>query len=161
MSRSASPTRLVEQESTARPAVPVTARLARGCGQKNGAGYQFPPLWGADSYNNGAGMARILTAAAYAMHNMPLGTTFSTPLLTDADAYDVAGYIVSQQRPKKGGLDKDFPVRIQKPIDTPYGPYADGFTQVQHTLGPFAPIRMKVREMTGATDPGGPDNGSS
>ena len=126
----------------------------------NGAGYQFPPLWGADSYNNGAGMARILTAAAYAMHNMPLGTTFGAPVLTDVDAYDVAGYLVSQQRPEKRDLDKDFPNRLQKPIDTPYGPYADGFTRSQHTLGPFAPIRTRVREMTGATDPGGPDNGS-
>src|SRR5262249_45954454 len=24
-----------------------------------GAGYQFPPLWGPDSYNNGAGMTRV------------------------------------------------------------------------------------------------------
>jgi thiosulfate dehydrogenase len=139
---------------------PCHGGTGSGVRAKNGAGYQFPPLWGADSYNNAAGMARILTAAAYAMHNMPLGTTFRTPLLTDADAYDVAGYIVSQQRPKKDGLDRDFPVRLQKPIDTPYGPYADGFTQMQHTFGPFAPIRMKVREMTGAIDPGGPDNGS-
>jgi thiosulfate dehydrogenase len=131
-----------------------------GVRAKNGAGYQFPPLWGTDSYNNGAGMARILTVGAYAMHNMPLGATFSTPVLTDADAYDVAGYLVSQQRPEKGSLEKDFPIRLQKPIDTPYGPYADGFTQAQHTLGPFGPIRMKVGEMTGATDPGGPDNGS-
>ena len=75
------------------------------------------------------------------------------------DAYDVAGYVVSQQRPEKRDLDKDFPIRLQKPIDTPYGPYADGFTQSQHTLGPFA--RLRVREMTGASDPGGPDNGSS
>src|SRR5215467_2628460 len=38
-----------------------------GLGQRaqTGLGYQFPPLWGLDSYNNGAGMNRILTAAAY------------------------------------------------------------------------------------------------
>jgi thiosulfate dehydrogenase len=52
---------------------------------------QFPPLWGPDSYNNGAGMTRVLTAAAFVRHNMPLGTTFDAPVLTDADAYDVAG----------------------------------------------------------------------
>ena len=74
----------------------------------NGAGYQIPPLWGADSYNNGAGMARILIAAAYAMHNMPLGTKFTAPLLTDDDAYDVAGYLVSQDRPVKSDLEKDY-----------------------------------------------------
>jgi thiosulfate dehydrogenase len=52
-----------------------TCHAADGLGQRaaNGAGYQFPPLWGPDSFNNGAGMNRVLTAAAYAMHNMPLG----------------------------------------------------------------------------------------
>jgi hypothetical protein len=52
-------------------------------------GYQFPPLWGPDSFNNGAGMSRLLTAAAYAMHNMPIGTTYSAPVLADEQAYDV------------------------------------------------------------------------
>jgi len=136
-----------------------------GFGQRapSGAGYQFPPLWGPDSYNNGAGMNRVLTAAAYAMHNMPLGTTFNAPVLTDADAYDVAGYIVSQSRPEKGDLDKDFPIRLQKPVDTPYGPYADGFSPTQHKLGPFEPIRAKVQELATSSrtaHAGGPDNGS-
>ena len=67
-------------------------------------------------------MSRLLTAAAYAMHNMPIGTAYNAPVLTDEDAYDVAGYIVSQKRPEKANLDKDFPTRLQKPLDTPYGP---------------------------------------
>jgi thiosulfate dehydrogenase len=138
---------------------------ADGFGQRapSGAGYQFPPLWGPDSYNNGAGMSRILTAAAYAMHNMPLGTTFSAPVLSDEDAYDVAAYIVSQNRPEKRDLDKDFPIRLQKPVDTPYGPYADGFNPTEHKFGPFEPIRAKVQELATAsktTHAGGPDNGS-
>jgi cytochrome c len=33
-------------------------------------------------------MSRLLTAAAYALHNMPLGTSFDSPLLTDEQAYD-------------------------------------------------------------------------
>jgi thiosulfate dehydrogenase len=67
---------------------------ADGLGQRaaSGAGYQVPPLWGPDSYNNGAGMNRVLTAAAYAKHNMPFGTTFTSPILTDDDAYDVSAY---------------------------------------------------------------------
>jgi thiosulfate dehydrogenase len=127
---------------------------ANGLGQRApaGAGYQFPPLWGPDSFNNGAGMNRLLTAAAYAMHNMPLGTTFNAPVLTDEEAYDVAGYVVSQQRPQMANLDRDFPIRLQKPVDTPYGPYADGFDLQQHKYGPFGPIRARVRELSAQTD---------
>jgi thiosulfate dehydrogenase len=134
-----------------------------GLRAQNGVGYQFPPLWGPDSYNNGAGMSRLLTAAAYAMHNMPIGTTFSAPVLTDEDAYDVAAYVISQKRPEKTHLEKDFPVGLQKPIDTPYGPYADGFSPEQHKFGPFAPIRAKVQELAAASrtvKAGEPDNGS-
>jgi thiosulfate dehydrogenase len=138
---------------------------AEGAGQRaqNGLGYQFPPLWGPDSYNNGAGMSRLLTAAGYALHNMPLGTRFDSPLLTDEEAYDVAGYIVSQSRPEKANLEQDYPVRLQKPIDSPYGPYADGFPAEQHRLGPFGPIRAKVKELASASqtaNAGGPDDGS-
>jgi len=138
---------------------------AHGSGQRaqKGLGYQFPPLWGPDSFNNGAGMSRLLTLAAYAQHNMPLGTTFDVPVLTDEQAYDVAGYIVSQDRPKKANLDEDFPIRLQKPIDTPYGPYADGFPIEQHLLGPFGPIRAKVKELAAESrtaHAGEADNGS-
>jgi thiosulfate dehydrogenase len=138
---------------------------ADGLGQhaQTGAGYQFPPLWGSDSYNNGAGMSRLLTAAAYAMHNMPVGTAFNAPVLTDEQAYDVAAYIISQKRPEKANLEKDFPIRLQKPIDTPYGPYVDGFSLEQHKYGPFGPIRAKVEELAAASrtaNAGEPDNGS-
>jgi thiosulfate dehydrogenase len=127
----------------------ATCHGANGLGQRaqSGSGYQFPPLWGSDSYNDGAGMSRLLTVAAYAMHNMPIGTRFDAPVLTDEQAYDVAAFIISQKRPEKANLDKDFPVRIQKPIDTPYGPYADGFSLEQHRYGPFGPIRAKVQEL--------------
>ena len=134
-----------------------------GVRAQDGLGYQFPPLWGPDSFNNGAGMSRLLTAAAYAKHNMPLGTRFDAPLLTDEEAYDVAGYIVSQKRPEKPGLEKDYPIRLQKPIDAPYGPYADGFPAQQHRFGPFGPIRAKVKELAAASQTahaGGREDGS-
>jgi len=60
-------------------------------------------------------------------------------------------------------LDKDFPTRLQKPIDTPYGPYVDGFSLEEHRFGPFGPIRAKVSELAAAShtaNAGGPDNGS-
>jgi thiosulfate dehydrogenase len=123
-----------------------------GLGQRaaTGAGYQFPPIAGPDSYNNGAGMTRVLTAAAFVRHNMPLGTTFDAPVLSDADAYDVAAYISSLARPTKANLEKDFPNKMQKPVDTPYGPYVDDFSAEQHKYGPFDPIRAKLRELAAA-----------
>jgi hypothetical protein len=60
-------------------------------------------------------------------------------------------------------LDKDYLVRLQKPIGTPYGPYADGFPAEQHKFGPFGPIRAKVKELAAASrtaNAGAPDNGS-
>jgi thiosulfate dehydrogenase len=120
-----------------------------GLGQRaaSGNGYQFPPLWGPDSYNNGAGMARLLGAAAFVERNMPFGTTYAAPVLSDQDAYDVAGFINSAERPQRANLDKDFPNRLQKPVDTAYGPYADDFSPEQHKLGPFDPIRAKLKEL--------------
>src|SRR5258708_13587582 len=74
-----------------------------GLGQRaaTGNGYQFPPLWGPDSYNDGAGMTRVLNAAAFVRHNMPLATSFSAPVLTDATAYDAAGSTNTNDRPVK------------------------------------------------------------
>lgn len=102
--------------------------------------YTYPPLWGDDSYNNGAGMNRVLTAMQFIKGNMPLGATFDNPLLTDDEAYDVAGYINSKQRPIKSNLDKDFPDLKLKPVSCPYPPYADDFPQEQHQFGPFIDI---------------------
>src|SRR5712672_2420198 len=99
----------------------------RGQQATTGSGYQFPPIAGPDSYNNGAGMTRVLNAAAFVRHNMPLGTTFDAPVLSDADAYDVAAYVNSLERPAKANLEKDFTTTMQKPVDAPYGSFVDEF----------------------------------
>jgi thiosulfate dehydrogenase len=65
-------------------------------------GYVNPPLWGADSFNLGAGMARTSTAAGFVRHNMPLGLAGT---LSQQDSVDVAAYFTQQPRP-------DFPARI-------------------------------------------------
>jgi thiosulfate dehydrogenase len=106
-------------------------------------GYMVPPLWGPDSFNDGAGMARLITAANFVHFNMPHGTDYVDPQLTVEQAWDVAAYVISQPRPTKAGLAKDFPDLLTKPIDTPYGPYADGFDRRQHMYGPFGPIRAE------------------
>ncbi|WP_370690952.1 c-type cytochrome [Helicobacter cappadocius] len=118
----------------------VACHQADGQGIKNesgeGAYYTFPPLWGKDSYNTGAGMHRELKAAAYIKANMPQGN----PDLTDEEAYDVAAYINSQPRPIKAGGEKDFPDKRVKPVDAVTGPYNDNFSQKQHQFGPYKPM---------------------
>ena len=99
-------------------------------------GYLFPALWGPNSYNDGAGMARVLTASRFIKARMPLGQ----PDLTDDEAFDVAAYVNSQPRPEMPNLANDYPDRALKPIDNGYGPYADSFPQDQHKSGPFKPI---------------------
>jgi thiosulfate dehydrogenase len=106
-------------------------------------GYLFPPVWGPDSYNNGAGMNRVLTAARFIKARMPLGAA----TLTDDEAYDVSAYINSKPRPVKSNLEADYPDLILKPVDSPYPPYADPFPQDQHKFGPFEPIREYYRNL--------------
>ena len=108
-------------------------------------GYQFPPLWGQDSYNNGAGMHRNILAAGFIKANMPSGTTHANMVLTDEQAFDVAAYVNSQPRPVKSKLDADFPARKNKPVDAPFPPYTPGFSADQHKNGPWKPI-MEARE---------------
>lgn len=110
-------------------------------------GYIVPPLWGSDSFNNGAGMARLMTAANFVHFNMPNGTSYTRPRLSQQEAWDVAAFVVSQPRPVYPGLDKDFPNLLNKPVDTPYGPYADGFSQKQHEFGPFGPIKAAIARL--------------
>lgn len=100
-------------------------------------GFVFPPLWGPNSFNDGAGMHRVLTAAKFIKAKMPLGKAD----LNDEDAFDVSAWINSRPRPEMAGLEKDYPNRKEKPIDTGYGPYADDFPIGQHRFGPFQPIQ--------------------
>jgi thiosulfate dehydrogenase len=51
-------------------------------------GYVFPPLWGPDSFNDGAGMHRVLTAARFIKAKMPLGeATLTDPYGPYADDF--------------------------------------------------------------------------
>ena len=118
---------------------------ADGQGVRNGevgdaGGYLYPPLWGPDTYNNGAGMTRLIASAQFIRANMPFGTTHEAPLLSEEDAWDVAAYINSQPRPERANLDLDYPDRSRKPIDAPFAPHPDDFSLEQHRLGPFQPI---------------------
>jgi thiosulfate dehydrogenase len=110
-----------------------------------GRRYLYPPLWGPDSFNDGAGMNRAITAAGFVHANMPFGTTFAAPVLSVADAFDVAGFIVSQPRPHRTGLEADFPDRLRKPVDAGYPPFVGPFPAGQHRLGPWKPIQSWIK----------------
>jgi thiosulfate dehydrogenase len=98
------------------PKLPKPAKLDYGHGQEvygqkcalchgaDGQGQQasegtmvFPPLWGPRSFNWGAGMSSITNAAGFVKANMPFsqGNT-----LSDQEAWDVATYLDSQERPQ-------------------------------------------------------------
>jgi thiosulfate dehydrogenase len=123
----------------------VYVQKCQSCHQANGEGikaeseYIYPPLWGKNSYNDAAGLYRISNFAKYVKYNMPLGITYENPILTDEEAWDVAAYVNSQVRPHKN-TPKDWPDISKKPIDHPFGPYADSFSEEQHKYGPFQPI---------------------
>lgn len=147
------PNRAVDLQNGAQ----VYATQCAVCHQADGQGlinsdgltYTYPPLWGMNSYNNGAGMNRVITAAQFIKYNMPFGISHENPVLTDEQAYDVAGYMNQQQRPLRANLDQDFPDRLKKPVSTPYGPYADAFSIEQHQLGPYQPIIAYYEEVHG------------
>jgi thiosulfate dehydrogenase len=119
-----------------------SCHMANGEGIMNADGneYQYPPLWGDHSYNSGAGLFRMSNLAGYAKSNMPFGVSFAYPVLSDEEAWDVAAYINSQPRPSFNNTN-DWPDISKKPIDHPFGPFADSFDENQHKYGPFAEIK--------------------
>ncbi|MFI4850392.1 MAG: c-type cytochrome [Gimesia chilikensis] len=66
------------------------------CHDASGAGKsEGPPVWGKDSYNDGAGLSRNDKLAAWLKVAMPPGETD----LTEQDALDIAAYVNSHSRP--------------------------------------------------------------
>ena len=137
---------------------PIFARFCATCHNTDGSGirrgtagtdlgYLNPPLWGADSFNDGAGMARIIMFANFIHFNMPHGTDYLDVRLSVEEAWDTAAYVLSQPRPHRAGLEHDFPDLLTKPVDAPYSPYFDKFSEEQHKYGPFAPIRAAIARL--------------
>jgi thiosulfate dehydrogenase len=87
----------------------------------------------------GAGLYRISNFAKYVKYNMPLGSTHENSQLSDEEAWDIAAFVNSQEHPPKD-LKKDWPKISEKPFDHPFGPFADGFPEIQHKFGPYKPI---------------------
>jgi thiosulfate dehydrogenase len=137
---------------------PLFTRDCAGCHNADGSGLPYsvansdqgyidPPLWGPASFNDGAGMARLITMANFIHFNMPHGTDYLDVQLDVEEAWDISAYVLSHPRPHRAGIEHDFPDLLRKPVDTPYGPYADHFSERQHKYGPFAPIRMAIERL--------------
>src|SRR5262249_35804277 len=76
------------------------------------------PLWGPDSWNDGAGAARVFTLAGIIRYSMPYLDPGS---LSDEDALAVAAFIDSKPRPDYPSKDGDY--RTDKlPPDAVYYP---------------------------------------
>ncbi len=67
------------------------------CHGATGAGVagSFPPLWGPDSYNAGAGLANVSKLARWVKGNMPLGNAH----LDEKQAFQLALFVDTQARP--------------------------------------------------------------
>lgn len=140
------------------------------CHGKNGAGLTvngvtYPPLWGSNSFSNGAGMYRPRTGVRFIKGNMPFGIavpTDPTTQLSTEDAWDVTSYVVYQTRPLYYNTANDWscthagpdtvPDWMRKAPDagyTPYYPRWDGvhyvcdttypqvFPEIKHKYGPW------------------------
>jgi len=76
------------------------------------------PLWGPDSWNDGAGASRVYTLAGIVRYTMPYLDPGS---LSDADAQHVAAFITSQKRPAYAFKDRDY-IGGKVPVDAVYYP---------------------------------------
>lgn len=121
-----------------RNTIPAAARLpmdrldpARGeaifrewctnCHGRDGQGVQIGdkkagPLWGPDSWNDGAGAARVYTLAGIIRYMMPYLDPGS---LTDEEAQHVAAFITSKPRPSYPFKSRDYPT-APLPVDAVY-----------------------------------------
>jgi len=94
--------------------------FATSCARCHGASGQgtalATPLWGPRSYNVGAGMARIKTAASFIHALMPIDRAEH---LNAQQAFDVATYINTRPRPDFAAGVRDWP-HGQKPDDADY-----------------------------------------
>ncbi len=126
----------------------VYAQHCALCHGQNGEGQKaddgttvFPPLWGARSYNWGAGMSSITNAAGFVKANMPLsqGNT-----LSDAEAWDVAAYIDSQERPQDPRFKDSLAATRKAHHDSKFDLYGQTINGV--TLGENSPPASTIGE---------------
>lgn len=102
--------------------------------------FRYPPLWGINSYSTGAGMYQLTKLARFIKFNMPNDKPAGIHILSNEQAYDLAAFINSRER-RIFDIRHDWPVISTKPVDYPFGPYADTFSVERHKFGPW--LNMK------------------
>jgi thiosulfate dehydrogenase len=91
----------------------VYAERCAACHGEDGQGNDaFPPLWGKDSYNTGAGMSKLDKMSGWVVQNMPKGDAN----LTKQEAVDVTLYVDAQPHP-------DFDLKAHLPPESEIGYY--------------------------------------
>lgn len=129
----------------------VYNRECISCHGKNGEGklkpdnstYEYPPLWGNNSYQSGSSVHRLIRMSSFIYTNMPFKqASYDKPKLTVEEAYDVCAFINNDKiHPRPISKNKtDYPNVKTKAIDYPFGPYLDSFPELQHKYGPFKEI---------------------
>ncbi|EXJ16993.1 c-type cytochrome [Imhoffiella purpurea] len=119
------------------------------CHGEDGAGARkdgisvFPPLWGPNSYNWGAGMHVIDTAAAFIRHMMPLGGSIA---LSDQDAWDVSAFINSHERPQDPRFTGDLDETAERFHGGRYDLYGTPSALDGHRLGAGTPAATAKAE---------------
>ncbi len=88
------------------------------CHGENGQGQVGPPLWGQQSFNDGAGTGRVYTLAGFIRYAMPLTAPGS---LSDDDAQQLAAFIDGHDRPAFAAKDQDYATG-KPPVDAVYYP---------------------------------------
>jgi thiosulfate dehydrogenase len=107
--------------------------------------FLYPPLSGEQTFTTSAGLYRLSSFTKYIYTNMPYGATYESPMLSEEEAWDIAAYVLSLPRPERS-FDGDWPKIETKPLDHPFGPFADTFSEEQHKYGPFEPIEKFYKE---------------
>jgi thiosulfate dehydrogenase len=89
---------LPEMHADAKRGAALYAEQCAGCHGDHGQGTppMFPPLWGPDSFNDGAGMNQVRKMASFVYSNMPQNRM---GILSEQEAFDVSAFIHQQRRP--------------------------------------------------------------
>jgi thiosulfate dehydrogenase len=108
--------------------------------------YFYPPLWGKNSFNAVATLYRLSKFAGFVQNNMPYPMNYTSRILTDEQAWDIAAYVNSRERSVKDHSTDYTSDLSKKPFDYPFPPYADNFSQEQHKFGPFTEMTSAMKK---------------